>query len=75
MPDRGRPAYMPPNLAGEIRSWAPPELSADELYRLQRIAERIHADGYDSGHVAGYQDAVSRLREALAAKAEETKDA
>lgn len=84
--DRDRPAYLPTQLADEVRRWAPPELSDDEVYRLQRLAERIHADGYDSGHMAGYQEGwdaskrpnsndVNRLREALAAEAEESKDA
>lgn len=75
-----RPTYLPRELADEIRRWAPPEMTSDELWRLQRIQEQVYARGFDDGHRAGFDEGydyhkrpnsndVNRLREAIAAAA------
>jgi hypothetical protein len=55
--------YLPREFDDDLRRWAPPELSDSELYSLYRIAERIHADGYEAGHLRGRdegRDSVGR---------------
>ncbi len=75
-----RVGYLPPQLALELRMWAPDEVSGSEMFNLRRLVERVYAAGYDDGHRAGYQDYqddrkrpntndVQRLRAALAEKA------
>jgi hypothetical protein len=72
-----RVGYLPQELAGALRRWAPPEISDGEMYSLLRLAERIYAEGYDAGHLRGHDEArdlagrpngndVNRAREALA---------
>lgn len=75
--------HLPDTFADELARWAPEVLTDDEVYRLARLAERIHADGYDAGHRRGYREGrdhgrrpntnqVNQLREAIAAEAKET---
>ena len=76
-----RPGYLPRELADEIRRWAPPETTSDELWRLLRIQERVYARGYDDGHRAGFDEGydyhkrptsndVNRLREEIGKEAD-----
>lgn len=77
------PRYLPREFVSEVRFWAPPELSGDELYSLIRLVERTYARGYSDGHIAGFDEGydhrqrpnvndVNRLREAVTAETEET---
>ena len=74
-----RVGYLPRELAEALRRKVPPEVSESDMFELERLAERIWAEGYDQGHLRGYHEGrdhkqrpnindVNRLREALAAE-------